>query len=88
MQHRLASFRGAAGVSIQLVFGQVLKSLREERGISQQDLAFDADIDRTYVSMLERGIRQPSLQVVFDIAGALNMAPEDLVATVSKKLAK
>ena len=58
---------------IQTAFGQVLKELRNERGLSQQQLAFDSDLDRTYISLLERGLRLPTLGTVFRIANALNL---------------
>jgi transcriptional regulator with XRE-family HTH domain len=53
-------------------FGVVLKELRHESGLSQEDLAGDADFDRTYPSLLERGLRTPTLTVLFQISEALN----------------
>ena len=41
------------------IFGGVLQRHRARAGLSQEDLAFGADVDRTFVSRLERGIRQP-----------------------------
>ena len=49
---------------LQAAFGQILKDLRNERGLSQQQLAFDSDLDRTYISLLERGLRLPTLGTV------------------------
>jgi transcriptional regulator with XRE-family HTH domain len=48
-------------------FGAVLKSTRTNAGISQEKLAELANIDRTYPSMLERGIRQPTLGRVIEV---------------------
>lgn len=53
------------------VLGQNVRSLRVERKLSQEELAFKADIDRTYVSQIERGVINPSLLVLWKIATAL-----------------
>ncbi len=66
-------------MTLQQAFGITLKRNREQRGITQQELSFNAKIDRTYVSMLERGRRQPTLQVIFDIAAALDMSVTSLI---------
>lgn len=51
--------------------GKVISTLRKQAGISQEELAFRASIDRTYISQIERGVGNPSLLVVFKIAQAL-----------------
>jgi transcriptional regulator with XRE-family HTH domain len=61
-----------------------LKRLRAERGLSQEEMAHLADIDRTYVSALERGVYAASLDVLEQIARALNVEPADLLATSPK----
>jgi len=60
-------------------FGAVLRQLRSAAGWTQEQLAFEAGIDRTFVGLLESGRRQPSLSVVFALAMALGTSPEDLV---------
>ena len=45
-------------------FGQALRAIREEKGISQERLALDAGFDRTFVSLLERGLRSPTIRTV------------------------
>lgn len=52
--------------------GRVINTLRKQAGISQEELAFRASIDRTYISQIERGVGNPSLLIVFKIAQALN----------------
>ena len=69
---------------LQTTFGQVLKALRDEHGLSQQQLALDSDLDRTYISLLERGLRQPTLGTVFKIAEVLKVSPSDIVGLVEK----
>lgn len=63
-------------------FANVLRSLRSELGISQEQLALRANVDRTFVSKLESARHQPSLAVVFKLSEAVGKTPEQLVALV------
>ena len=65
-----------------LVFGRVLRALRVERGLSQEALAFDAGVQRNYISLLERGINQPTISVIFKLSTALGIRPSALVEQV------
>lgn len=56
-----------------------VKSFRALRGLTQEDLAYLADIDRTYVSQIERAVNNPSLQVISRIAAALDVRTVDLL---------
>ncbi|HPB73875.1 MAG TPA: helix-turn-helix transcriptional regulator [Chromatiaceae bacterium] len=69
-------------------FGLVLRDLRRERSLSQEALALESQLDRTFISLLERGLRQPSLTTIFHLARTLGLSPEDLVAMVSKVLSQ
>jgi transcriptional regulator with XRE-family HTH domain len=60
-------------------FGVALKIARRERGMSQETLGERDDLDRTYPSLLERGLRQPTLTYLFAIADALGMDAAELV---------
>lgn len=51
-------------------------------GISQEKLALDAEVDRTYVSQLERGIANPSLEVLCRLATTLRVGLVDLIKSV------
>ena len=53
--------------------GKVISALRKQAAISQEELAFRASIDRTYISQIERGVGNPSLLVIFKIAQALKI---------------
>ena len=64
---------------LQTSFGTVLRRLRIERGISQGDLALECELDRTYISLLERGLRQPTLTTLVVLGAALKMDPAELV---------
>ena len=59
--------------------GQAIKEFRKLKGISQEDMASSACIDRTYASGLERGLKNPSLRVIIRIATALDFEPWELV---------
>jgi transcriptional regulator with XRE-family HTH domain len=69
-------------------FGVVLRDLRQGRGLSQEALAQESDLDRTFISLLERGLRQPSLRTMLQLAGPLGVQPERLVRDVVATLAK
>jgi transcriptional regulator with XRE-family HTH domain len=60
-------------------FGDVLRDCRTRAGITQENLAFRAELDRTYVSLLERGLRQPTLETLFRLAAVLEIAPTTLI---------
>jgi transcriptional regulator with XRE-family HTH domain len=60
-------------------FGTILRTFRREAGISQEELAHRADLHRTYVSQLERGLKSPSLGAIEALAGALDRRPYQLV---------
>ncbi|WP_426212017.1 helix-turn-helix domain-containing protein [Massilia sp. TWP1-3-3] len=62
-----------------LAFGKVLRAVRTESGLTQEQLAHAAGVDRTYVSLVERGINQPSIRVIFRFAAALGRSPTELV---------
>jgi len=72
--------------NISAIFGQVLREQRNSRGISQEDLALSANVDRTFVSQMERGIRQPSITTLIKLSGALGIQPSLLVQKVEKLL--
>jgi len=68
-------------------FGDVLRAARKEAGgLSQEELAFRADVDRTYPSLLERGLRTPSLDALLRLARALDIAPAMLVTMTERNL--
>lgn len=54
-------------------FGLHLKRMRMERRLSQEELGLIADLDRTYISGIERGVRNVSLTTIFRIAKALDV---------------
>lgn len=66
------------------VFGERIRTFRKERGMSQIDLANKVGIDRSYIGFLERGERNPSLEMIIKIAEALNVTPDELLKKARK----
>ena len=62
-------------MDIRVVIGRNLKRLRKERGLSQEAFADECGLHRTYISGLERGIRNPTSTVIQQIADALEVEP-------------
>jgi transcriptional regulator with XRE-family HTH domain len=60
------------------VLGDNVKSLRLAHGLSQEALAFEAELDRTYISQIERGVSNPSILVILKIALALKVEFSEL----------
>lgn len=58
---------------VQRKFGKRLAELRDRKGFTQEKFSFELDVDRTYVSYLERGKRNPSLYMLWKIAKALKV---------------
>lgn len=65
-------------IGIPEFFGGVLRSFRMERDTSQEELAFRAGVDRTFISQIERGIRQPTITTIIGLAAALNVTAGEL----------
>ncbi len=61
------------------IVGRNVRRLRQIAGLTQEQLAFEARIDLTYVGGIERGRRNPSLLVMVRIAQALNVHPANLL---------
>lgn len=67
-------------------FGLVVKEMRKSQGLSQEALADEAHLDRTFISQLETGTKQPSLTTVFRLAAALQLKASGLLLLVEDRL--
>jgi transcriptional regulator with XRE-family HTH domain len=67
-----------------VLLGEALRQARKAAGISQEELAFEAGIDRTYVSHLENGHKSPTVDVLFRICPVLGMSASELIAQVER----
>jgi transcriptional regulator with XRE-family HTH domain len=61
------------------VFATNLRRLRHAKGLSQDDLAYEAEVSRSYLSQLEKGAFYASLKIVEKLARALNVEPAELL---------
>ncbi len=68
------------------VFGQVLRTFREKKGISQEKLAEYSELHPTFISMLETGKKQPTITTLFKLSKALEINVHDLIKEVENRL--
>ena len=65
--------------------GAKLRALREKLGMSQEEVAERAGVDRTYISILERGLKSPTLDTMEKICAALGTLPERVIEAARRK---
>jgi transcriptional regulator with XRE-family HTH domain len=70
------------------IFASHLRRLRHAKGLSQEDLAYDAKIGRSYLSPLEKGSVNVSIQVIGKLAEALAVEPEEFLKRLIKRRAR
>lgn len=76
-RHPRKQIQPAAGP--EKAFGQALREVRKGKEISQERLALEGGFDRTYISLIERGINSPTIRVLVGIAGVLKVPPSRIV---------
>jgi len=69
-------------------FATVLKRLRRQKNMNQENFGRQVGLHRTYISQLERGMKSPSLEVLYKIAKGMNIKLSWLMVLVEKELAK
>ncbi|MFN3792761.1 MULTISPECIES: helix-turn-helix transcriptional regulator [Massilia] len=62
-----------------LAFGKMLRKVRKEACLTQEQVAHAAGVERIYIGMIERGERQPTVRVVFKLANAVNKKASELI---------
>jgi transcriptional regulator with XRE-family HTH domain len=67
------------------VFATNLRRLRNAKGLAQDDLAYEADVSRSYLSQLEKGAFYASLKIVEKLAAALSVEPAELLKLPDRK---
>ena len=67
-------------------FGQAVRERRQEVGLSQEELGYRCSLDRTYVSGIERGVRNPTLRVIWRLADGLDVNASDLLSSAESFL--
>lgn len=67
-------------------FGEVLRVARKQRGLSQEKLALEAEVERNYVSLIELGRNSPSMRMLFKLCRVLEVQPSALLARVEEQM--
>jgi transcriptional regulator with XRE-family HTH domain len=68
-----------ASMDISQQFGRILRKVRTSKGLTQEELAFRADMSVPYLSDIERGRSSPSLALIVDLAVAMEVHPAELL---------
>lgn len=69
-------------------FGHTLRYFRAKLKISQERLSQESGLDRSYISLLERGLRQPSLTTLLQLAKAFNISSVELILKVEELISE
>ena len=77
---------GKQKTTVDVAFGLVLRKVRKDANLSQESLAFDADLQRNYISLIELGTNQPTITTIFKLAKALKMKPNELISLVEQEM--
>lgn len=75
-------------VDYKRVLAQNVKAARKALDLSQEALALETEIDRTYISGIERGLRNPSLTLIVKLAAALKTTPAALLTSIGQHRAE
>ncbi len=67
-------------------FGKAVRRKRERLGLSQEKLGLEAGLDRTYISGIERGVRNPTLKTIWLLADTLSTTPSALLKAAEKRI--
>jgi transcriptional regulator with XRE-family HTH domain len=70
----------------QIAFGKVIKRLRLKKGLTQEELGLEADLRRTYISILELGQQQPTLKTILKLSNALGIKSSKLIEQLEKEI--
>ena len=67
------------------VVARNIRRLRVLKGLSQEALAAEAEIDRTYISQLERGIKSPTLNILVKLSSSLRIRASELIRLMEEE---
>lgn len=73
---------------IKQIIGKTVKAIRIKQGLSQEDLAHECNVDRSYISMIEVGRNEPSVKKIFDLCKELKIQPSDFFKMVEVEYEK
>jgi transcriptional regulator with XRE-family HTH domain len=72
--------------AIEKIFGEVLREFRLAKQFTQSELAEKSSLDRTFISLLERGSRQPTISTLFKLAAALDLSMVSIIQEVERRV--
>lgn len=71
-----------------ILIGRIIQECRESKGLSQDVVSGLADIGRTHLSAIERGVRKPTLETFFRISEAMSIKPSELMQKIENALSQ
>ena len=71
-----------------IAFGRVLRKLRQEAGLTQEELGFESSLQRVHISLIELGKTQPTLNSIIKLGKALKISAKDLVGLAEAELSR
>ena len=74
-----------ASMKLRQVVARNLRVLRKQKGLSQEELAFQAGINRNYVGQIEREEKSPTIDMIEKLSATLNIEPETLLAKAIRR---
>ena len=72
-------------MEMEQALGAVLREVRKQRGLSQEELALNAGVERNYISLIELGRNSPSIRILYKICKVLDISPSLLLAQAEEK---
>lgn len=73
---------------IKQIIGKTIKAIRIKQGLSQEDIAHECNVDRSYISMIEVGRNEPSVTKIFELCKGLKIKPSDFFKMVEVEYLK
>lgn len=73
-------------MDIARIFGELLREERIKKSITQEELSHLCELDRTYISLLERGKRQPSIKTLILLSNALDIKASTIIIELENRL--
>jgi len=74
-------------MTIEMAVGQEIRFCRIKKGLSQENLAFESSLHRTYISLIERGIKGPTINTIVQLCTALEISPDKFLKHVMQRVA-
>jgi transcriptional regulator with XRE-family HTH domain len=74
-------------MTIEKAVGQELYFCRTKKGLSQEKLGFEANLHRTYISIIERGLKSPTINTLVRLCDALEITPDKFLKNVMQRVA-